>query len=143
MTHADFLAISDHNLLRALLADLRADADLQTVLGQPVRLYDAETTAPVFPYALLERHESREADSVATRRLEHTIQFATYTRYGGFEMAKGLLGVLRGAVERCSLIVPGQRVLLVMPTYCDVLRTRNQTTLRGVLHVRVISEATA
>ncbi len=88
----------------------------------------------------MERHESRAADTVATRRLEHTIHFATYTRHGGLASAKALLGIFRGAVERLVLTSPGQRIVLVMPTYCDVLRTRNQKTLRGVLHVRVISE---
>ena len=141
MSGADFLTSSDYELVRVLLADLRADPDLQAALGQPVRLFDAETSAPAFPYAVLERHESREADGVATRRLEHKIQLATFTRYGGLEAAKALLGILRGAVERLSLDLPTQRAVLVMPTYCDVLRTRNQKTLRGVLHIRIVSEA--
>lgn len=141
MSGTDFLTRSDPELVAALLAGLRVDAQVQAALGQPARLFDAETRAPVFPYALLERHESRGSDRVAVRRLEHTIQLGIYSRHGGLEEAKALLGVLRGAVERLALNLATQRVLLIVPTYCDVLRTRNQTIWRGLLHIRVHTEA--
>ena len=41
----------------ALMALLRADVSVQSVFGNPARVFDAESEAPIFPYAQLERHE--------------------------------------------------------------------------------------
>ncbi|KCZ66212.1 hypothetical protein L53_02510 [Hyphomonas sp. L-53-1-40] len=41
----------------ALMDLLRADAGVQSVFGNPARVFDAESDAPIFPYAQLERHE--------------------------------------------------------------------------------------
>ena len=140
MNEMSFLASSEQALIDAVLTALRGDADMQAAFGTPARLFDHETDAPVYPYVMLERHESSAADRVNKRGLEHTLHFATYTRYGGVERAKSLLGVLRGGVERLSLTGLDQRVTLILPTYSDVLRTKSLHVLRGVLRVRLYTE---
>jgi hypothetical protein len=140
MSETRFLASSGPEVISAVLSALRADADLQSVLGQPARVYDDETDAPVYPYALLERHETSGNDGVNKRGLEHTLHFATYSRYGGMEAAKRLIGLLRGAVEDMSLDGLNQRVVLILPTYSDVLRTKSANIFRGVLRVRLYAE---
>lgn len=140
MSDGSFLASSDQAVIDAVLTGLRADANLQGALGYPVRLFDGETDAPIYPYAVLERHESSAADTVTKRGLEHSLHFATYVRHGGVEATKTILGVLRGAVEALTLDAPGQRIVFVLPSYCDVLRTKSSLVLRGVLRVRLYTE---
>lgn len=141
MTSARFLTASDAAIINGVLASLRADIDVQAVFGTPARIYDGEAPQPAYPFAQLEQHDSKIADSVVKRGLEHTLQIATYSRQGGFEEAKSTIGVLRGAVERMTLDLPGQRVVFVLPLYCDVLRTKSPNIMRGLLRLRLQSEA--
>lgn len=140
MSGTDFSASSAPVLIAAALEALRADAGVQAVLGQPARVYDDETPGPAYPYAVFERHECRAANAINTRGLEHTLQIATYARHGGAQESKAILGALRAAFERLSFDLPSQRVVLVVPTYCDVMRTKNQYLFRGVLRVRIHTE---
>lgn len=140
MSETRFLASSGPEVIIAFLDALRTDADLQSVLGQSARVYDDETDAPVYPYAVLERHETSTNDGVDKRGLEHTLHFSTYSRHGGMEAAKRLIGLLRGAVENISLDGLNQRVVLILPTYSDVLRTKSANVFRGVLRVRLYAE---
>lgn len=140
MSETRFLVSSGQAAITALLTALREDPDLQMLLGQPARVYDHQTDAPVYPYAALERHETSANDNVNKRGLEHTLHFATYTRFGGLEAAKRLLGLLRGAVDTLSLDGMEQRVTLILPTYGDVLRTKAPNVFRGLLRVRLYTE---
>ncbi|MEM7330319.1 MAG: DUF3168 domain-containing protein [Pseudomonadota bacterium] len=127
-------------LLVALISALRADPALQAVLGQPIRLFDAETIAPAFPYAVLQQYECRDADGVSTRRLKHRIEFATYTRHGGMIAATDLLSQMREAIERATLSLSSQRLVHIMPAETEVFRTHKTTVLRGVLRLSLYTE---
>lgn len=140
MTEADISLSGAHDLIAALLAALRADASVQAVLGEPARVFDDETPSPAYPYAVIERHESQAANGVMTRGLEHTVQIATYSRHGGAYESKRLLSALRAAFEGLHITLPDQRVVLLIPTYCDAMRTKNQYLFRGVLRVRIVTE---
>lgn len=140
MSADGFFATSDAELGVAVLAALRTDPALIELLGDPVRLFDDETQAPAFPYAVLERHESTDTSASGTRSLEHLLQFATFSRHGGLREAKTILGALRSAIERLDLVLSTQRVVLTIPLYCDVMRTQNQQVFRGLLRIRIHTE---
>lgn len=132
--------MSGHALITAVLDGLRANQLVQDVLGVPARLFDAETTAPVYPYATLERWETRAANAVFHRGSEHTMQIAAFTRHASAQGTKTILDTLRVAVEGLHLALPTERVVLVLPTYSDVMRTKNQAVFRGVLRVHIHTE---
>ena len=140
MSGADISISGEHDLVAAILTALRVDAIVQAALGNPARVYDDETPGPAYPYAVIERHESQAANGVSTRGLDHTVQIATYSRHGGAYEAKRLLSALRAAFETLQITLPEQRVVLIVPTYCDAMRTKNQYLFRGVLRVRVVTE---
>lgn len=116
------------------------DATLKDKLGDPVRLFDDESRQPIYPYAVLERHQSTDTSSSERLSFEHQLQFATFSRHGGVREAKALLGGIRDALERVSPVLAHQRIILVIPTYCDVMRTQNQQVFRGLLRVRIHTE---
>ena len=140
MSADGFFATSAPELVDAVLSALRSDETIQSVLGNPVRLFDDETRQPNYPYAVLERHESTDSSSSNHLSLEHQLQFATYSRHGGLREAKAILGILKHAVEHLSLSLTHQRIVLTIPTYSDVMRTQNQTVFRGLLRVRIHTE---
>ncbi|WP_084395659.1 DUF3168 domain-containing protein [Henriciella aquimarina] len=127
-------------LERAVLTGLRADTEVQAVLGHPARIFDDESPEPVFPYAELERHEVAERGSAGVPGQVHTLTFAVRSRDGGRAAAKEVLGALRAASERLSLSLAGQRVVLIQPVYGDVMRARDLRSFRGVLRLRIITE---
>ena len=143
MRDATFLTQSGPDLARALLTALRADADVQAVLGRPARIFDAETPAPAFPYVRLHQHDSQTADRVARRRLEHTIQLAVFARQSRLESTKTLLGVLRAAVERLSLTLTTQNIVQLAVRVDEARRPGNGKSQRGLLHLRILTEAKA
>ncbi|MEO0982694.1 MAG: DUF3168 domain-containing protein [Pseudomonadota bacterium] len=124
----------------ALMAALRADPVVQSVFGDPARVHDDETRGAAFPYARLERHETRPADASGCAGAEHVVTLSTLSRHGGRREAVDAVSALREAVNRADLQPVGQRVVLVQPTYSDVFRTTDRRAFRGVLRIRIISE---
>ncbi|MEL7109545.1 MAG: DUF3168 domain-containing protein [Pseudomonadota bacterium] len=136
---SDFAA-STGPLIGAVLSALRANTEVQAVFGSPARLYDGQASGAYYPYAVLERCESQTSDGVAHRGFEHTLHFAVFSRNAGVEGSKDMLSVLRFAIEQLDLGLTDQKILLILPTYSDVLRTKNPNVLRGVLRVRLRTE---
>ena len=127
-------------LERAFLAALRADADVQALLGHPARIFDDETTEPVFPYAELERHEVATRGAAGVDGQAHTLTLAVRSRDGGRSVAKEILGALRAAAEAAEPVLAGQRVVLVQTVYCDVMRAPDLRSFRGLIRIRIITE---
>jgi len=135
-----FLASSDAELASEILSELRLDSRLAEHFGAPPRVFDGETLGAALPYVELERHETKDTSASGVRSLEHQLQFATFSRHGGLRDAKALLGALRFALEGLKPSLSSQRIVLIIPTYCDVMRTKTQNIFRGVLRVRIHTE---
>ncbi len=131
---------AESKVLQAVMVALRTDPDVQAVFGNPARVYDDETQGPSYPYATLERHETRPADAADVAGTEHILTFGVASRFGGRAYAKEALGALRIAVERADIAPAGQVVVLAYPTYGDVFRTRDRQAFRGILRVRILTE---
>ncbi len=140
MSADGFFAGSDADLVARFMEALRADPEVQAILGVPARVFDDETRGAAFPFAVLERHERLNADVSEVCGAEHRLQFATYSRYGGRAEAKEVLGALRVAVERINPSLTGQRIVLAHVTYSDAMRVRDRRAFRGVLRVRILTE---
>ena len=125
------------------MALLRADADVQSVFGSPARVFDAESEEPLYPYALLERHETSPAGASLVNGIEHRITLACYSQDYGVQGAKACLSALRAAVEGADWAVDSQNVVLSQVVYADAMRTADKRAFRGVVRVRIISEEAA
>ena len=130
----------DSELIDALLEVLREDAGLQSLLGTPARVFDDETGTALFPYVVLERCERQDASVTSFVGGDHRLQFATLSREGGHRAAKELLAGLRVALQSAELSLTRQRVVLIHPTYSDVMRAPNRQVFRGVMRVRIVTE---
>lgn len=128
------------DMVEEVLAALRSDLSLQSVLGTPARIFDGETQSAAYPFILLERYECVDTSASDTVCTEHRLQFASLSNTGGQSDAKQLLNKLRLALQRMQVSPSGQRVVLIHPIYSDVMRTRNPRFLRGILRVRIHTE---
>ena len=140
MTETVLTSAQDADLVAEVLNALRADPGLQDVLGFPARIYDDETAAAAYPYVLLERYQRTDTSVSEALCAEHSLQFVSLSDYGGHVEAKRLLTRLRLALQRLQIHPVGQRVVLIHPTFSDVMRTRNPLILRGLLRVRIHTE---
>lgn len=134
---------AETTLERAVLHALREDNRVQVHLGVPARIYDDETSEPIFPYAELERHVVEDRGAALKAGQAHTLTFSVRSRDGGRTAAKEALGALRAASEAMSVTLAGQRIVLVQPVYCDVMRAPDLRSFRGVLRLRIITEEAA
>lgn len=133
-------ALTKTDLIDEALRSLRSEPSLTSLLGDPARIFDGETEAASYPYVVLERYECVDTSVSEALCTEHRLQFATLTDHGGQGEAKRLLNVLRLALQRLELNLVHQRVVLIHPTYSDVMRTRNPRFLRGILRARIHTE---
>ena len=131
---------SSAELSEAVISYLAEQPELQAVLGHPVRIFDDETRRSAFPFVRLERHETTDTSATGCKSFEHRFQFAVFSRHGGLREAKAILGALRASLERFDSHLVLQRIILVIPGYCDVMRTQNQQIFRGLLRVRIHTE---
>lgn len=134
------LASAEGDLAAAFLEALRSAPDLPEELGAPPRIFDDETRGAAYPYAVLERHETEPAGASLVDGQVHRITLAIYSRHGGRSEAKRLLGALRQAGENANLTLSGQRVVLVLAVYCDVLRAPNLRRFRSLIRFKLITE---
>jgi len=124
----------------ALMALLRADAGVQAIFGAPARVFDAESDAPIFPHAHLERHEVTPAGAALVDGHEHRLTLAVFTREDGLKGAKTAVATLRAAVEGADWSGAGVHVVMAHVVYGDVMRTTDKRAFRGVIRIRIISE---
>lgn len=133
-------AAAEGDVALAFLEALRADPDVIAEFGSPPRLFDTETRVPAYPYAALERHETERASASGVEGQTHRITLAVYSRHGGHVEAKHLIGTLRRAGEAVNLTLTGQRVVLILAVYSDVLRAPDLKPFRSLVRFKIITE---
>ena len=140
MSAGAFYSQSSSELVAAILAGIRADRKIQALLGAPVRIFSDHEPGATMPYIELERHETNDTSTSGVCGFEHQLQFASASQHGGLQEAKSIIMTLRSVISDLSFSLVTQRVVLIMPTYCDVLRGKKQHLYRGLLRVRVHTE---
>ena len=130
----------DAVLVTALMDALRADSGVRAFFGDPPRLFDDETSRPVFPYAEFVSAETRDFASALTPGGEHRITFAVHVRKGGQAEAAEGLNVLVEAIRAADIVLPGVRIALIHPVYLDVVRGIYSKDRRGLLRLRIVTE---
>lgn len=126
-------------LQKALIAHLRADATLKTLLGDPARLWDQAPRAAACPHLTLARSESRpvEADGCG---VEHVLTLRCASRFEGVEEAKAICAAVRAAIHEAPLAADGVRAIAIRATYADVFRSSDHRRTWGVVRVRAVTE---
>ncbi|MEL7480070.1 MAG: DUF3168 domain-containing protein [Pseudomonadota bacterium] len=125
----------------ALVDHLIQDPGVRTVLGDPPRLFVNWPRRAPFPYAVIDRHEQKPLRASGSASWEHRIDLAVYTRHGGRAEARDCLGALQAAFEAAPLIVERAHIVLAHVVYADIMRTANLNAFRGLMRLRLVTEA--
>lgn len=130
----------ERDLQKALIAHLRADAGVATLLVAPTAIFDEPPADPGWPHLLIGRSESRPypAEGGAT---EHILTLTVRSRFGGTEEAKAINAAVRAALTGTELTLEDHRVVTLRVTYQDVFRAADWNKTLGVTRVRIVTEA--
>lgn len=126
-------------LQKALITHLRDDVAVQTLLGEPARIWDAPPDRPEFPHLLIGRSESRpvRADGGG---VEHALTLTVVSRFRGTEEAKAVLATLRSRLTGAALEADGVRTAGLRVAFADVFPSADGARTFAVLRVRAVTE---
>lgn len=127
-------------LQQALFAELGANADVQTALGDPPRLYDAVPREAVFPYAVLGDGQENDWSTATERGSEHILAIHVWSRGGGHREAKQIAAAIRGCLDGASLALAGFALIDLRFQSADYARQPDGDTWRASLRFRAVTE---
>jgi Protein of unknown function (DUF3168) len=112
---------------------------LRELLGDPVRVEEAGSPRPAFPYLEVVRHEVRPAGSLGVEASEHLVDMAVVSRDLGGRQARAAVAAMREALDDSELMIEGGQCVLVLAQFTDTMRTR-PGLWRSLLRIRAIVE---
>jgi hypothetical protein len=134
--------MSDANwaLQEAVFAELSANAEVQAVLGDPPRLYDAVPRAAAFPYAVLGDGQETDASTASEAGSEHILAIHVWSRGGGHREAKEIAAAIRDCLDGAALSLAGFALIDLAFRTADYAREPDGETWRAALRFRAVTE---
>ena len=127
-------------LQQAIYAELCASADIQSVLGDPPRIYDAVPRAALFPYAVIGDGQENDFSTATETGSEHILLIQVWSRGQGHREAKQLAETLRAALDGAALTVSGQALIDLRFIAADYARQNDGETWAARLKFRAVTE---
>jgi hypothetical protein len=124
----------------ALLAAIAADAGVKELLGDPVRVEEAGSPRPKFPYLEIVRHEVRPAGSCGVEATEHLVDLAVVSRDLGGRQGRAAAATMRDVLDDVELVMEDGHCILLLAQFTDTMRTR-PGLWRSLLRIRAVVEA--
>lgn len=133
----------DHGaaLQAALLRQLRADAGVKVLLGDPARVWDEVPRKAVYPHLLIERSESRPVPAEGCG-IEHRLSLRVLSTFGGVAEVRAVVAAVRAALEDARLHEGGVRTVSLGVTFADVFPGPGVKPAFGVIRLRAVTEDT-
>jgi hypothetical protein len=123
----------------AILAALAVDAGVQQVLGEPLRVLNAASPAPAYPYLEIARHFSSPAGAAGAEASEHRVDLVVTSRFDGGTDGVGAIAAVRAALGVAELAMEGWRCVLLVPAFADTLNS-GRGIWRSLLRMRAVVE---
>jgi hypothetical protein len=124
----------------AMLAALQADAEVSALLGDPLRVAEAGSPMPAYPYLELVRHVTEPGSVAGFEGSLHTIDLRVTARDRAGDLAREGVALMRRVLSSAGLEMAGWRCVLMTPRLTDTVRM-SDGTWRGLLRVKAAVEA--
>lgn len=134
-------ADSQWEMQQAVYAALRADASLQSLISNPVRVYDS--TAPQdsdFPYLVIGLGTGDDFDTKNTDGMDATFEIHTWSQQDGFSETKQIMAAVVDALDNVALSVTGHTLALLRFVGSNTLLDPDAETRHGVQRFRAVTE---
>lgn len=127
-------------LQAAIVAHLKADPALKTLIGDPPRVFDGPSREKAFPYVSYD--DARETPlGPAPGHVEHDIRLSIHSRYEGRREAKDIATAIVSALNDAPLTLAGRRLVSLRAVYSDVFHRQDTDAHQGLLRFRAVTEA--
>ena len=133
-------ADSQWPLQQAVFAALSGDAALQTLIGNPARVYDHVPQDSPFPYVVVGEATTRPFDTKTEDGMEQTLTIHSWSRYRGFSETKQIMGAIVDALDQQALSVTGHELVLLRFEFSDSFLDEDGLTRHGVQRIRALTE---
>ncbi|HEY2069827.1 MAG TPA: DUF3168 domain-containing protein [Rhizomicrobium sp.] len=127
-------------LQQALFAALMADAGVQSLLGNPPRVFDAVPRESAFPYAVLGDDTETNWNTATESGSEHALSLDVWSRGGGHKESKLIADALRAVLDDAALTPSGQVLVSLRYQGAEFTRQDDGDTYRATLHFRAVLE---
>jgi hypothetical protein len=124
----------------AIVAAVAGDARVREVLGNPLRVEEAGSPRPAFPYLEIVRHEVRSAGTLGVEASEHLVDFAVVSRDLGGKQGRAAAAAMRDVLGDTELALDDGQCVLLLTQFTDTMRTR-PGLWRALIRVRAVVEA--
>lgn len=124
----------------ALDSAFKADSTIRSVLGNPVRLYDAPVKMGAMPFAVWRRWETRTIDASDSLTHEHIATLEVVSKQTETAHARAAIAALMTCASGPAPSAIGAKIVLVLPVYSDVMRSVDGRSWLGILRLKIIAE---
>ncbi len=128
-------------LQQAVFAELAVNLDVQSLLGNPPRIYDAVPRGSAFPYAVIGDGEENDWSTASDTGSEHILAIHVWSRAGGHREAKEIAEAIRGALDGAALALAGETLIDIRFLSADYARESDGETWAARLRFRAVTEA--
>lgn len=126
------------SLQAGLYAALSQDDDLQSMLGDPPRLFDAVPEDAVFPLVQLGAVRMSPAAGIGGG-FEHIIRLTVLSRWGGRKECKTIAARIHALLQNARLPLSDHKMMQARLVFEDYLRIREPDLYQGALRYRFIT----
>ena len=125
-------------LRAAFLSHLSGDAELATLMGGTVRLYDEPPRAAEPVYAVFGDAAARDWSSDGSRGHEHALAIVVWAKSGSAKTALAAAERMADLLHDASLALAGHRLVLIRAIEGD--RDDKTSLARATLRLRALTE---
>lgn len=134
------MSSAEEALESAIIAALASDVDVKTLLGDPLRIAEASSPKPAYPYLEVTRHLSEPAGAAGVDASEHRVDMVVVSRLDGGTDGVRAIAAIRAALAAATLEMAGWRCVLLVPAFSDTLN-RGRGVWRAILRMSAVVEA--
>jgi len=127
-------------LRAAILSHLSSDAELATLMGGTVRLYDEPPRAAEPVYAVFGDAAARDWSSDGGRGHEHALAIVVWAKSGSARTALAAAERMADLLHDASLAPAGHRLVLIRATAIEGDRDDKTSLARATLRLRALTE---
>jgi hypothetical protein len=132
--------MSSFALQQAIYTALAASTDLQSLIGNPPRLFDYVPRDSAFPYVVLGDGTESDWSTATEDGTEHAIQIDVWSRSTGHKEAKQIAEAIRDALNNAALTVSGAILIDIRHLATAFARQPDGQTIRAGLRFRAVTE---
>ncbi len=126
-------------LQAAVIAALRADAELVALLGGP-RIHDQAPPRSHPPYVTVGEHTTRAWDTFTWRGHEHFLTLHAFSAHGGRQEAWRIVTRMDEVLDDAALVLDGHHLVNLRSVFWTVLPGRRGRLYQGILRLRAATQ---